>query len=897
MITTSNFQSIRLLRNWCMLTLPTVFNDALSYNEQVCKLTEALNQQGEIIKGLPEYIEQIVNELLEQGGLEDIVKQVLADYFFINVKNPPAPLAPAIGDGIADDTVAIQAMINYVAGKANYLFFPAGTYSVQGLTMVDGVSLIGLDRFKTILMLRSASNKDLLTGDLGNCTIANIMLNANMPGQTVECSVYSGNVNDMLIDNVIFKNGYNTLSIDVDGLVQISNSVFDGIQGNGLMIGGSKTNINNIEFIRNSTLNSATLLTISGNSNMVTGIVNTEYALNGIVITGNDNVVEGWVSGTTTPLSDTGLRNQINLYTGTDSIVKNNNIKATITGSKQETISLNKDENITGNKGVTIGGSYTETLIGSHTTNAGEEYTVNCHNASITASDTATISGTDVVINPTNPLTYKAPTVLNPAFNTVPFKNGGTAYNVLVQGTDLDNAIFYTPKQGADITTELNQLLTQKTVVMAPGDYEISNTIIIPIEHALIGNNTTLKASANFTAPYMVQVGLVSPPAPNSDCTYLPNKNMLFGINLNCNLKCSGILVLTRGAEIHYSKITLPIVTGAGIDVFAYGVTPQISADCYIEYCEVCNDDKGNAEPNPATLFAYGIRTNGSDNYIYGFRTFGSKCGIWCSAYSGGTTITDSHVLCCNSTDTGWVGSIGYDTSLSNSITLTNCYADNFNTGVILYMNSCVTNFFYFAWETGNDTMRKAIVITNTNNSVMGVVPFTGKTIMLDVAKEYPFQTTNLISVGQYPYHVTFDPADDIWKMFLRQVYSYMVVPTTNKFVFAISNLFGGLAPNPLNVLSDHCNLTGFNIGSNEVTWGECTYNGAIVEILLKPGTNIRYITLELPGYTPVPNEGFAVTSPFPYSWLIVPRECSNLSTAGFTSEGSHTYTNTAATI
>lgn len=897
MITTSNFQSIRILRNWCMLTLPTVFNDALSYNEQVCKLTEALNQQGEIIKGLPEYIEQIVKELLEQAGLEDIVKQVLADYFFINVKNPPAPLAPAIGDGVADDTVAIQAMINYVAGKPNYLFFPAGTYSVQGLTMVDGVSLIGLDRFKTILMLRSASNKDLLTGDLGNCTIANIMLNANMPGQTANCSVYSGNVNDMMIGNVIFKNGYNMLSLNVDGTVQIDNVVFDGVQGNGLSLGGTKTMINNIEFVRNSALNAGTLLTISGGNNMVTSLLNTEFANNGVVLNGNDNIVEGWVSGTTTPLTDTGTGNKVSLYTGADKIVKTGNLIESETGNRTIDVGGQVKETITGSETKSIGGSYTEVLIGSHSVTAGEDYIAVGHNVNLTASASVDVGGQDVVLNPTNPLTYKAPTVLNPAFNTVPFKNAGTVYNVLVQGTDLDNAIFYTPKQGADITTELNQLLTQKTVVLAPGDYVISNTIVIPIEHALIGNNTTLTVSSAFTAPYMVQIGLVSPPAPNSDCTYLPNKNMLYGVNLNCNLKCSGILVLTRGAEIHYSKITLPIVTGTGIDVFAYGVTPVISADCYIEYCKVCNNDKGNAEPNPTTLFAYGIRTNGSDNYIYGFRTFGSKCGIWCSAYSGGTTITDSHVLCCNSTDTGWVGSIGYDTSLSTSITLTNCYADNFNTGVILYMNSCVTNFFYYAWETGNDTMRKAIIIKNTNNSVMGVVSFAGKTIMLDVAKEYPFQTTNLISVGQYPYHVTFDPADDIWKMFLRQINSYMVVPTTNKFVFAISSLFGGQAPNPLNVLSDHCNLTGFNLGTNEVTWGECTYNGAIVEILLKPGTNIRYITLELPGYTPVPNEGFAVTSPFPYSWLIVPRECSNLSTAGFTSEGSHTYTNTPATV
>lgn len=886
-MTTTNFKSIPLLRQWCMLTLPTVFNDALSYDEQVCKLTQAINEMATTINGLPDYIIELVKELLDQMNLEEIVKQVLADYFFINVKNPPAPLVAAKGDGIANDTAAIQAMINYVSGKKNYLFFPAGIYSVNELTMVPNVSLVGQDRFQAIINLEAGSNTDLLTGDMGNCTISNLTLSANMPGQTQNCSVYNGNVTSVLFDNVIFKNGFNVLSLDIDGLVQMSSVVVDGAQGNGVMIGGSRCSVDNIDFINTSALNNETLLTVSGANHVIQNVTCYTAIKNGVTINGNNNVVKGVILNAITPVTNTGTNNRIEIVTTNNNIEIQNGTSKTVSGPYEISAS-SSTELIAGDKDITA-----NNVEISATGN------LNVHGATadVAATNGVTIAGTDVALNPTNPLTYKAPTVLNPAFNTVPFKNAGTVYNVLVQGTDLDNAIFYTPKQGADITTELNQLLTQKTVVLAPGDYVISNTIVIPIEHALIGNNTTLTVSSTFTAPYMVQIGLVSPPAPNSDCTYLPNKNMLYGVNLNCNLKCSGILVLTRGAEIHYSKITLPIVTGTGIDVFAYGVTPVISADCYIEYCEVCNNDKGNAEPNPATLFAYGIRTNGSDNYIYGFRTFGSKCGIWCSAYSGGTTITDSHVLCCNSTDTGWVGSIGYDTSLSSSITLTNCYADNFNTGVILYMNSCVTNFFYYAWETGNDTMRKAIIITNTNNSVMGVVSFAGKTIMLDVAKEYPFQTTNLISVGQYPYHVTFDPADDIWKMFLRQVNSYMVVPTTNKFVFAISSLFGGQAPNPLNVLSDHCNLTGFNLGTNEVTWGECTYNGAIVEILLKPGTNIRYITLELPGYTPVPNEGFAVTSPFPYSWLIVPRECSNLSTAGFTSEGSHTYTNTPTSV
>lgn len=886
-MTTTNFKSIPLLRQWCMLTLPTVFNDALSYNEQVCKLTQAINEMATTINGLPDYIIELVKELLDQMNLEEIVKQVLADYFFINVKNPPALLVAAKGDGIANDTAAIQAMINYVSGKKNYLFFPAGIYSVNELTMVPNVSLVGQDRFQAIINLEAGSNTDLLTGEMGNCTISNLTLSANMPGQTQNCSVYNGNVTSMLFDNVIFKNGFNVLSLDIDGLVQMSSVVVDGAQGNGVMIGGSRCSVDNIDFINTSALNNETLLTVSGANHVIQNVTCYTAIKNGVTVNGNNNVVKGVILNAITPVTNTGTNNRIEIVTTNNNIEIQNGTSKTVSGPYEISAS-SSTELIAGDKDITA-----NNVEISATGN------LNVHGATadVAATNGVTIAGTDVALNPTNPLTYKAPTVLNPAFNTVPFKNAGTVYNVLVQGTDLDNAIFYTPKQGADITTELNQLLTQKTVVLAPGDYVISNTIVIPIEHALIGNNTTLTVSSTFTAPYMVQIGLVSPPAPNSDCTYLPNKNMLYGVNLNCNLKCSGILVLTRGAEIHYSKITLPIVTGTGIDVFAYGVTPVISADCYIEYCEVCNNDKGNAEPNPATLFAYGIRTNGSDNYIYGFRTFGSKCGIWCSAYSGGTTITDSHVLCCNSTDTGWVGSIGYDTSLSNSITLTNCYADNFNTGVILYNNSCVTNFFYYAWETGNDTMRKAIIITNTNNSVMGVVSFAGKTIMLDVAKEYPFQTTNLISVGQYPYHVTFDPADDIWKMFLRQVNSYMVVPTTNKFVFAISSLFGGQAPNPLNVLSDHCNLTGFNLGTNEVTWGECTYNGAIVEILLKPGTNIRYITLELPGYTPVPNEGFAVTSPFPYSWLIVPRECSNLSTAGFTSEGSHTYTNTPTSV
>lgn len=435
MTTTTNFKSIPLLRQWCMLTLPTVFNDALSYDEQVCKLTQAINEMATTINGLPDYIVALVKELLDQMNLEEIVKQVLADYFFINVKNPPAPMVAAKGDGVTDDTVAIQAMINYVNGKSNYLFFPAGTYSIQGLTMVSGVSLIGMDRYKTIVMLRAASNKDLISGDLGNCTISNITLNANMPGQTANCSIYSGNATDMLISDVIFKNGYNMLSIDNDGIVQMDNVVFDGTQGNGLAIGGVRASVNNINFVNNSKLNAGTLISITGNNNSITQILNTEYAENGVVIAGDNNVVEGWMSGTTTALSDAGTGNAINLYTGQDRVVK----------------SINWVETESGNKTITVDG-------------------------------TTEITSEDITINVVNPIGYKKPTTYNPFFDSIPMKNNSTPYQVLVANDNTDflgkTAMFKTLQELKTASTIIENQLVSTMGFYNVGDGGAANYFI-----------------------------------------------------------------------------------------------------------------------------------------------------------------------------------------------------------------------------------------------------------------------------------------------------------------------------------------------------------------------------------------------------------------------------------
>ena len=429
MTTTTNFKSIPLLRQWCMLTLPTVFNDALSYDEQVCKLTQAINEMATTINGLPDYIIELVKELLDQMNLEEIVKQVLADYFFINVKNPPAPMVAAKGDGIANDTAAIQSMINYVSGKKNYLFFPAGIYSVNQLTMVPNVSLVGQDRFQAIINLEAGSNTDLITGEMGNCTISNLTLSANMPGQTQNCSVYHGNVTSMLFDNVIFKNGFDVLSLSIDGLVQMSSIVVDGAQGNGVMIGGSRCSVDVIDFMNTSALNNETLLTVSGANHVIQNVTCYTAIKNGVIVNGNNNFIKGVILNAITPVTNTGTNNRIEIVTTNNNIEIQNGTAKTISGPYEVT-AASSTEMIAGDKDV-MANNVEISATGN----------LNVHGATtdVGATNGVTVAGKDVTLNPTNPLGYKAPQVLNDYFKYVEFQNNNTVYNVLVAGDEILN--------------------------------------------------------------------------------------------------------------------------------------------------------------------------------------------------------------------------------------------------------------------------------------------------------------------------------------------------------------------------------------------------------------------------------------------------------------------------
>lgn len=399
---TLDFKSFTRLRMFCMKVLPTVYSDVLSYDEQVCKLTKTINDMITTINGLPEYIEDIVRELIEQAGLEDIVKQVLADLYFINVKNPPQPLIAAKGDGATNDTSAIQALINYAKTKRGYLFFPAGNYIVNGITMVDGVSLVGLDRYLTIISLAPDSNKDLITGFMENSTISNITLNANMNGQTANCSCLNVTVENSLIDNVIFKNGYDSAVFENTNEFEGYQWLFDGIQHNALTINGDGALISGVIFRNASQLSSNALMIINGRNN-ITNISSSVEIPNGVIFSESNSTIQGEIFNANTPFTNAS-GNYINVTTQTGKYEYTNQTSKQING-----------------------------------------------NSTTTATGEIKYNSKDIVLNPTNPLTYKTPTELDNNFNSVPMKDqAGVEYEVLVYknpiNTTLEPMTIYLPK-------------------------------------------------------------------------------------------------------------------------------------------------------------------------------------------------------------------------------------------------------------------------------------------------------------------------------------------------------------------------------------------------------------------------------------------------------------------
>lgn len=482
------------------LVLPTVYSDALSYGEQLDKFCYTLNQVIANNNILPDFITEMIKEYISTGVIGDAVKDILAGYI-LNVKYPPEGITPAVGDGTADDTEAIQGCIDYASANGGVVYFPYGSYLTQSITLKSGVSLFGFDRYRTKLVLKSGATTALLnSNNIDDVGIVNLTLDGNSGVQVNDVNVISVMAQDMLLDNLIIGDGYNLVAYSgLGGHLQINNVVFGNTVQKCFSVSGNvDVQMNNALFTQLSSVSGVSVLDIMSDGG-VYDFTSTATCTNCIVISGDDNKIVARVENATNPVNDTGNRNNIEI----------------IGVSDKQYLSGDSDVTIMGVATQSFGGTLSKQVTGVTTETYLTDKVVQGTNTSETWSGTKAINADDITLNPTNPLGYKNPEDLNRFFKYVQFKNENNTYNVLVgteytellsQGLAVNVAEYDAVGDGEtdDTGAFTNALADAKSkssgLIIPPGKYKITSGLLLDWNNAfVIGLNATLITSGAIT--------------------------------------------------------------------------------------------------------------------------------------------------------------------------------------------------------------------------------------------------------------------------------------------------------------------------------------------------------------------------------------------------------------
>ena len=384
-----SFTEVKPLFYWVQHILPLVYDDSLSYMELLGKVTKTLNELVENNNLLPDYIMKLIKEYISSGEIEKVLAEVLANYM-LNVKFPPKGLTPAVGDGSADDTEAIQGCINYAYQNGGMaVYFPSGAYLTQPLTLNEKVTLFGQDRYTTRIVMKGGATKPLFTGTVDEMSLTGLGFDGNMDIQVNNVNLFTITVNSAIITNCLLTDGYDLLNITVNNELQLDNILFRHAVENALVVGGAGyVQGDNLIFKSLSTLIGKNYIVLNTNKSILEEVKCFGAAPNGVLIGGNSNVVNMWCEACQTPYVDNGTNNTIHVYgasedekfTGdvthyiggflnqtvvaTKKLVARNVID-TAGGTRQESTTGNKTETVNGNDTETVGGDKKETVSGS----------------------------------------------------------------------------------------------------------------------------------------------------------------------------------------------------------------------------------------------------------------------------------------------------------------------------------------------------------------------------------------------------------------------------------------------------------------------------------------------------------------------------------------------------
>lgn len=368
-----DFTNVDPVKCCAWLVLPTVYDESLSYGEQLNKFCKALNELIENNNNLPDYVAEMIQNYITSGSIDEVVRNILANYI-LNVKYPPKGIAPAVGDGSADDTDAIQGCIDYAFNQGGgCVYFPYGKYLSRSLTLRSGVSLVGFDRYSTRIVQRGGDTKPLVSGgNVQNVQISNLTLDGNNEVQTDDLDVVNVLGKDCLLTNLVIKSGFQCFVYNgLGGDLQVDNVVFGGAVKKVAVINGKDSvQFSNVKFNE--------LGKVQGECVLEVGASDGVYRFSSKAVTpvcikcvGNRNSFIADIINSTNNFVDTGSMNNFNVLGVEVKEQLAQGKSSSFGGSKAENIIGDKTENITRNREIDVNGTDSVHVDGVSTVNIG----------------------------------------------------------------------------------------------------------------------------------------------------------------------------------------------------------------------------------------------------------------------------------------------------------------------------------------------------------------------------------------------------------------------------------------------------------------------------------------------------------------------------------------------
>jgi hypothetical protein len=219
----------------------------------------------------------------------------------------------AVGDGVTDDTVAIQAALDSLSSSGGCVYFPPGTYNVNSALSItgstSGITLLGADQYS--VLIRSFVSGVMLTSNISYLHIENLSIYGNKTAPAYWITGYKGvrpngnltmtNVNIRFFD-VCVEWGGGFYHKYINCTFGFSNICGDGYDGNNVSLIGSRlTNFNNGFRINGGT---GDFVFQSGAIEAWSGTAIAQVSGAGCAITVRDTYVENYP---TTNVTGTGL--------------------------------------------------------------------------------------------------------------------------------------------------------------------------------------------------------------------------------------------------------------------------------------------------------------------------------------------------------------------------------------------------------------------------------------------------------------------------------------------------------------------------------------------------------------------------------------------------------------